>query len=175
MSSSVVIGDTTTLVVVGSPVSTVEIDTTDATISITRTNATVVIDGSAEIVTINTQGPQGPPGAGAYILALEFEWNNATTRAIGTIPAGSVIVAVTVGVLTEWQDETSAVSVGTAGLPSLYFPPGNAELTLAGEYVNNPLSEINTDTTAVLSITAGVSESSGRGFVLVEYQPSIGV
>lgn len=147
------------------------LDATAAGLVVAETVAGLTVAGSVVALAVAAEGPQGPPGVGANTLAMEFEWNNAPTRTVGTIPGGCVVVAVVVGVLEAWAAAGSSAAVGTAGDPGAFAAAAQSDLRTAGEYETRPAAEVGAATAVVLSLVAGSGESAGRGFVVVSYQP----
>lgn len=105
-------------------------------------------------------------------LAIEFEWNNATVRLIGTIPAGRVAARVRIILTTAFADPTSTVTVGTLADPDLLLEAGDSALYLGGEFEKATQELFASSTGLYLTIAAGGGESAGAGFVVIEYEPN---
>jgi hypothetical protein len=102
-------------------------------------------------------------------LGVEFEWDNATVRFVGTVPAGRVVSRVRVILLEAFSDPASTLTVGTLADPDLYLTAAQTDLTAAGEY---EASGVAAGGQVYLTLSPGGGESSGAGILVVEYEPN---
>ena len=136
----------------------------------TFTNATITVNEQGLV----TDAANGAGGAGANELSLTFGWNNASPRTIGIVPAGFTVARVRLSVTTAFLDIGSAVTVGTTASPAAFMTSGQNDPLVVGDYESTPLAPAVADTTVRLTLSPGGSESSGRGIVVVEYEPTSG-
>jgi hypothetical protein len=105
-------------------------------------------------------------------LAIEFEWNNAAVRLIGTIPAGRVAARVRVILTEAFADPTSSLTVGTLADPDRLLDGNDVSLDLGGEFEKITQEQFATATALYLTLAPAGGESAGAGFVVIEYEPN---
>lgn len=125
---------------------------------------------SIAVVSVGTQGPQGPPGNGTGRTEVRFDWGDATPKNLLTVTAGKLIEKVAVYVVEAFDGTSPALTVGDAGDTDRLMTAGQVDPAAAGTYEVRPNHQYGTDTVITLSITPGSGASAGSGLVAIEYE-----
>ena len=102
-------------------------------------------------------------------LVHSFAYGDATPAMVGTLPAGAVISAVTLIILTAFNGVSPALAVGDDGNDSRFM---TAEQNDAGEavaYTTSPGEKLSAAVTVRLSIQPGTGATAGSGLLIVDY------
>lgn len=121
-----------------------------------------------------------PVGPGQFTIpvgqvALTFEYNNATVRKVGTIPAGRIACRSRVILTEAFTDPTSTLTIGTLAVPDRFMRATDSALYLGGEFELAIQDDIGTTTDVYLTLASAVGETTGAGVVVVEFEPIPGV
>jgi hypothetical protein len=108
-------------------------------------------------------------GGGASAFLVPFTYQSASPLEIAPLHVGSVVVRTAVLITTAFNGAGASVELGTSGLPTEFFAPGDVDVTATGDTFDNPaLFDSAVATNVVLVIVPGAGATAGAGLVLCE-------
>ena len=116
-------------------------------------------------------GPAGPPGSAAGTYQANFAYGDASPAIVATVPAGKVVYAVEIAIVTPFDGDSAALSVGDAGLPGRLMTLIENDPTQRGSSTTAPAYPYASDTDILLTITPGAGASQGNGIVFIRTNP----
>lgn len=116
----------------------------------------------------------GGGGGGVGVEAIEravvsFAYNEASPKAIITLPAGTRIVTAEIIITQNFDDAAATLTIGDSGDPDRLMEASENDPSSSGEYAANRFYEFVGATTIELTINPAAA-TQGSGQVVIEYK-----
>ena len=137
-------------------------------VQITPTNIWANIGISNEITTSNSLRGAGTV-ENVTSISYDFDYSLNGNILIGTLTPGQSISNIDFTISQQWNDFSSAASLGISTNSSFFMDNSNIDLTSVGAYVNPQQFPIKSTTGVILTVHSGAS-TQGRGNVTITYE-----